>query len=602
MVTVTDYLISRQAIVREKDSIKLVGSNDQETVPSTIRDLINRQVETLADDDRELLETASMSGASFSVSLIARVLGREREAVERRCRELAQHEHFLQYIGTRKRPSGTIAALYGFTHVLYQNIIYDRVGQAKRQRLHQLIGERLERVFEGATEQVAVELALHFEQAGNYQRAVHYLIQAAQKATQRSAYQEAITHATSGLRLLKSLRDDRLQAEMELHLQLTISVSLASTRGYAAAEVSEAFNRANQLCQKVKDESLRMQTLSGLFTFHCMRGELRSALDFGKQMIFAAQTIKDRAYLADGHTYTGIALFYLGEFTAAQEHFNQAIAACGLADEARSAIRRPDALAFLLTYTAVNLWLMGYLTRAAEKRDQALFMAIQLSHPLGVVITQMMLGGNHQCRREASEAMKLAEEGIKSASEYGFSHWLAAGTMLKGWVLATLGQRDEGMSLLREGLKNWRAIGSKAETARFMYLLADTHLLANRVKAGLSLVDEALALVEETEDRFYQSELTWLRGELLLRTKTRAGKRAALIEAESHFLKAIEIARRQKAKSFELRATISLALLWQETGKKKEAKRMLAKIYGWFTEGFDSPDLKEANRLLDELG
>jgi predicted ATPase len=334
MVNVTDYLLGRDAIVRENGSIKLMPLGERESVPKTFRDLIERQVDALPPEDQQLLETASVAGVTFPVSLLARVLDREREAIEQQCRQLAEREQLLNYCGTRKRPNGKTSELYAFNHSLYQNFIYDHIGEAKRRRLHRKIADLLEQVFHQETEQVAVELALHFERAGDYVRATQYLIQAAQTASQQSAYQEAISHSTSGLKLLKLLPDDRQRAEMDLNLQLSLSVSLASTRGYAAAEVSEAYNRANLLCQKVTDESLRMQALIGLFTFYLMGGKPRRALDFGNQMILAAQSIKDRTYLADGHTCTGMALFYLGEYSAAQGHFDQARAAYGLEDRA----------------------------------------------------------------------------------------------------------------------------------------------------------------------------------------------------------------------------------------------------------------------------
>lgn len=542
-----------------------------------------------------------MGGTTFPVLLVARMLGRAREDVERRCRELTEREQFLQYAGSRKRPSGTASALYGFTHALYHSVIYERVGEAKRRRLHQAIGERLEQVFQGASEQVAAELALHFERTGDFPRAVRYITQAAQKATQQSAYQEATEYSTSGLKLLQSVPDNRDRAEMELRLLVTLGVSLASTRGYSAAEVEDVYDRATWLHPKVKDELLRIQTLTGLTTYHIMRGNPRRALDFAKQMILAAQSIHDRAYLAAGHTYTGIAHFYLGEFPTTQEHFDQAFTESGLDNSSRITLNEPYVPSFLLTYTAITQWLLGYPAGAEEKRDQALSVANQLSHPLSLTIAPIMLASYHQCRGEVSETLKLSEQGIKWAVNYGLLDWLSAAKMLKGWALANLGQLEKGISLVRDGLKDWRAIGSKTERSRFMYVLADVYLLASHYKEGLSLVDEALSLIEETEDRFYQSELTRLRGELLLKSKPRAGKRTSRCAAETQFLKAIEIAQRQEAKSFELRATISLARLWQQTGKEKEAKRRLAKIYGWFTEGFDTPDLKAAKELLDKI-
>jgi DNA-binding winged helix-turn-helix (wHTH) protein/predicted ATPase len=612
MVNMTEYLTSRQVIVREKDAVALAASNDHEPVPSTLRDLITRQLEVLSPEDQELLGTASVAGMKFPVPLVAaHVLGRTREEVEQRCRELAERDQFLQYSGSRKRPSGTSTTLYGFTHALYHDVIYERVGEARRRRLHKSIGALLEKVFQGATEQVAAELALHFERAGDFERAVSYLILAAQNATRQSAYQEAIDYSAHGLGLLHFLLDDARRADMELHLQVTMSVSLASTCGYADGDVREAYARATLLCQKVKDQSLRMQALVGLFTFYLMGGKPRHALDLGKQMILAARSMKNRAYVGDGHTCTGMALFYQGQYIAAQDYFDQAREAYGEGNGASQTIYQTDYLDYLLTYTAVNLWLLGYSAinlwvlgypdRAKAQVSRESFLMQQLSHPLSTVVNQVMLASYHQCRSEANETLKLSNEGIRLASEYGFFHWLTAATMCKGWALANLGKLEEGTALLREGLNNWHLIGSKTEAMRFTTLLAENCLLSNRTKQGLSLINEALKFIEETEDRFFQSEVFRIKGELLKTHQNGFGKIATSMEAESSFVEAIEIARRQKAKSFELRATVSLARLWQETGKKKEAKRMLAKIYGWFTEGFDSLDLTAAQELLDGL-
>ena len=195
----------------------------------------------------------------------------------------------------------------------------------------------------------------------------------------------------------------------------------------------------------------------------------------------------------------------------------------------------------------------------------------QLSHPLSLVVNQVMLASYYQCRCEASKTLKLSNEGIKSASDYGFHHWLAAATMCKGWALANLGHPGEGIALLREALKNWRRNGSKTEAMRFIALLAESCLLSNRTKEGLSLIKEALKLMEETDDRFFQSEVLRIGGELLTTNMPRASRRLSSTEAEAHFLQAIKIAHRQKAKSFELRATVSLSRFWQKTGKAKEA-------------------------------
>ena len=218
MVNVTDYLLGREAIVRENGSIKLVPLGERESVPKTFRDLIELQVDALPPEDQQLLETASVAGVTFPVSLIARVLGKEREAIEQQCRQLAEKEQLLNYCGIRKRPNGNTSELYAFNHSLYQNFIYDHISEAKRRSLHRKIADLLEQVFNEATDQVAVELALHFERAGDYVRATQKSDPGGSAASQQSDYQEAISHPTSGLKLLKLLPDDRRRAEMDLNL------------------------------------------------------------------------------------------------------------------------------------------------------------------------------------------------------------------------------------------------------------------------------------------------------------------------------------------------------------------------------------------------
>ena len=612
MVNMTDYLVDKETIAKENGSIIFLPTAEPDTVPEAIRGLIERQVAALSQQDRELLELGAVAGMTFSVAVMARVLNSTREEMEEKYRELMERTHYLQYAGLRIRPNGRGSPRYSFVHALYQNVIYDRVRPAQRRRLHQKIGARIETAYDGATDDVAAELALHFERAGDYERAIRYLIQAAQKATRQSAYQEALGYSKNGLEILKSLPDNRQKTEIELNLQILLSVSLASSRGYAAAEVSEAYERANLLCQKVRDESLRMQALLGLFTFYLMSGKPRRALDFGKQMILAAQSIKNRTSLGDGYTCTGLALFYTGEYVPAQDHFDRARAAYGVANRTHETADESDYLDYLLTYTAANVWLQGYSAtnlwvlgypeRAEKQIEQATFLMPQLSHPLSLVMNQVMLASYYQCRSDARQTLKLSDEAIKSAREYGIHHWLTGATMCKGWALANLGNLEDGIALLREGLKNWRLIGTKTEATRFITLLAEGCLMSNRTKEGLSLIAEALQLIEETEDRLFQSEVFRIRGELLKTQKTRCGNGAACAESQANFLRAIEIARRQKAKSFELRASISLARLWIKTGKEKQAKRMLTRIYGWFTEGFDTPDLQQAKALLVELG
>ena len=264
-----------------------------------------------------------------------------------------------------------------------------------------------------------------------------------------------------------------------------------------------------------------------------------------------------------------------------------------------------------LGFAAWILWFLGYPDQALEKNREALTLARELSHPASSAYALDWAAMFHQFRREGQVAQERAEAAITLSTEQEVPFWLAFGTILQGWALAGQGQGGKGVAQMHEGMTGWRA--TRAELARpyFLALLADVYEKGGQAEEGLSALAEALETVEKNGERFYEAELHRLKGELTLqssvqRLESSATNPQALIpnpqaEAEACFLKAIEIARQQQAKSLELRATVSLARLWQQREKTAEAQQMLAEIYGWFTEGFDTADLKEAKTLLEEL-
>ena len=264
MVNVTDHLVARGAVVQEYGSVELANETDENTTPSAVRELIERQLEALPAADQELLKTASVAGMNFSTAAVAAALDVSIEQIEIRCDRLAKQEQFLQCEGMNRWPDGTVGARYAFAHALYQNVIYESVLASRKARLHQSVGERTEAAYQGATDQVAAELALHFERAGDYGRATRYLTQAAQISLHSSAYQEAIDYAEAGLRLAKSIPETAVRQELELQLEINLGSSIAATKGYATSEAREIFTRATLLSGNVDDASLAFQALIGL--------------------------------------------------------------------------------------------------------------------------------------------------------------------------------------------------------------------------------------------------------------------------------------------------------------------------------------------------
>jgi predicted ATPase len=293
----------------------------------------------------------------------------------------------------------------------------------------------------------------------------------------------------------------------------------------------------------------------------------------------------------------GPVYFYLGEFSACREHTEQASALYNAQQHrALALLYVQDPGVFSAIYGAWTLQSLGFSDEALRKRDTALSLARELSHPYSLVFALNHAARLHQWRREASAAQIWAEEALALCKEQGFGLYGAVNTILQGWAFTAQGQGEEGIALMRQGLDAWRGAGAELNQAYFLALLAEGYGKAGQIEEGLGALAEALARVEKTGERFYEAELHRLKGALLLQQPPPDAS-----QAESCFLQATEVARRQQAKWLELRASVSMSRLWQEQGKQEAARQMLAEVYDWFTEGFDTPDLKEAKALLEEI-
>jgi predicted ATPase len=438
-------------------------------------------------------------------------------------------------------------------------------------------------------------LAHHYTEAGLLVQAIPYWQRAGQQAIQRSANVEAISHLTKGLEVLKTLPDTPDRAQQELTLQIALGAPLMTTKSYGAPDVERAYARARELCQQVGETPQLFPVLRGLWNFYLMRAELQTAQELGEQLLRLAQSAQDPALLLEAHQALGIALFWLGELTSALAHLEQGIT---LYDS-----RQHRSLAFLygrdpgvtcLSYAAFALWRLGYPDQALKRNHEALTLAWELSHPFSISFSLHFAAALHQFRRERQLTQERAEAVIALSKEQGFAQRLAGGTILRGWVLTEQGQIEEGIAQIHQGMAAWQAIGGKIGRTHWFALLAETYRKAGWAEEGLSVLAKGLAAVHKSGERPWEAELYRLKGELVL---TLSGENHA--EAEACFRQALDVARRQRAKSLELRAVISLCRLWWQQGKKEEARQLLAEVYSWFTEGFETADLREAKALLE---
>jgi predicted ATPase len=618
MVNVVEELLRQGVIVEQEERWELRGDVARASVPDTLRQLIEKQSAQLQEEERHILEAASVAGTEFTVAAVAAALKQDMDEVETICEEVAGQGHFLEERGIAEWPDGTMSGRYSFRHALYQNVLYERIAEARRMRLHRLIGERLEAGYGSRAHEIAAELAVHFERGHDYRRAVHYLEQAGKNTVQRSAHREAIGHLTKGLELLQTLPDTPERVQQELTLQIALGVPLMATKGYAVLEVEKAYRRARELCQQIGEAPQLFSTLQGLFAFYLMRGDLQAGCELADQCHSLAQSANNPTRRLWAHHGLAQTSYFRGEFALAREQAEQGIA---LYDSQK---RRPPASGAVQdpgvacrSFAAFALWFLGYPDQAWQRCQDALTLAHELSHPLSLAFALSYTAIIHNFRQEPERAQSLTETLIRLCREHEFPFWLAWGMVMQGWSLAEQGQAGKGIAQIQEGLAACRATGADMWRPWFLTVAAAAYEKAGQIEPGLTALAEALTMAEKNGERLREAELYRLKGELTLqqenqkakikrqKSKIKTDPRSLLpdaqVEAEACFLKAIKVARQQQAKSLELRAVMSLSRLWQQQGKQHEARNTLAAVYNWFTEGFDTKDLQEAKTLLEEL-
>jgi predicted ATPase len=489
-----------------------------------------------------------------------------------------------------------VAGGYRFGHALYQQVLYRRVAAARRVRLHQRIGAREEVGYGAQAGARAAELAVHFEQGRDYPRAVEYLRQAAENAIQRSSHQEALTHLTQGLALLPLLPDTPERTQHELALQTSCGAAFMATRGYAAAEVEQTYARARTLCRQVGEGPQLFPVLSGLIPFYLVRAGCTIAQELAEQFLRLAQSLHDPARLLEAQTALGIIWLKRGEFSLARAHLEQGIALYDPQQHHALAFASMNPGVFCWGFVAHVLWFLGYPDQAVKASREALTLARELSHPYSLSCALHFAAWLHAYRREARRTLKLADASILLSTEQGFAFLMAAATILRGWALAVQGHGEEGMAQIRQGMTAYRATGAELEWPYWLALLAEAYGKAGQAEEGLGRLDEALTTVYHTGEHWWEAELHRLKGDLVLQQAI-----PYALQAEACFQQALDVACRQQAKSLELRSAMSLSRLWQHQGKHHKAHELLAPVYGWFTEGFDTVDLQEAKALLEEL-
>jgi serine/threonine protein kinase/predicted ATPase len=600
MVDLLRYLCDRGVIVQDHGHWALVRAvpDLQNELPESVRSMIQRKVDQLSTADRQLLMAASVQGPEFDSAVVARVLGREAADVEERLAVLERVHALVRLVREQTFPDGTLTLRYGFVHMLYQNALYAALQPTRKAAWSAAAAQALLSYSGTRDTAVAGELALLFEAARDFARAADYSRHAAENAVRVCAHREAIGLARRGLELLQSLPPTPGRAERELALQMTLGLQLQVTAGFASPEAKQVYERSRELCGQVRESPFLYPVLWGLFICCKARSELAKARELAEELHALAHELRDPALTLQSHQAYAVTTLCLGEPVATRDHVERA--------EALYDPQRHQSHTFLFgqdvgvackAFGAVALWLLGYPDQAVQKSREAVTLGNGLSQPSSQALALHFAALLHQCRREPRAVLACADLTLAISAEQSLSFWHAGGTVMRGWALAECGSGPEGVAVLRRGLEDWLATESLTYQTYYLGLLAEVLGKEGETKEGLNVLGDALALAERTGERFFQAELHRLQGVLLMQGAGSGG----LTHAEACFRKAMAVARRQDARSLELRAAMSLSRLYRQQGRQTEARPLLVETYDWFTEGFDTPDLQEAKALLEQL-
>ena len=559
-------------------------------IPASLHDSLAARLDRLGPA-KEVAQIGAVIGRDFSHELLAAVVDRPETELQAALDQLVSS-------GLVFRRGTPLEATYSFKHALVRDAAYSMLLRSRCRQVHGRIARVLEDRFPETANTAPELLAHHYTEAGLTETAVQHWQRAGQLAVQRSANAEAIDHLDKGLELLEMLPATLERSQKKLALLTSLGPALLATRGFASKEVESTYSAARALCQQLSYASTEFSVLRGLWVYYFIRADLDAAHDLGRQLLKLADMDGRSGYFLEAHRVLGQTLIYRGDIAASRAHLEEALA---LYDprQHRSHIYLygNDSGIVCSSYLAYSLWFLGHQDQAFRTSRKTLRKARQLAHPFSLALALAFAAYLHQHARDAAATIQLADEAIILSTEQGFPFWAKQEAILAGWALAEQGQIEEGRKRLREGLDDYREMGSGLACPWFLGLLAEVHAKGGQVNAGLEVLEEALVAIEQTGERLYLAEIYRLRGELTL---AKEGLSAAS-EVEHDYRRALDIARRQGAVSWELRITVSQARLWRDLGNLQAGRESLRAACDRFKQGFHSTDLTQARELLNQL-
>ncbi len=591
MEETVQVLLDEGALVRDGSTVRLTKALGELKIPPTVQAILAARIDRLPQDAKDLLQTLAVIGREFPLSLISAVVSIPDDET-RRLLDVLQLGEFIY-----EQPAIGDSE-YTFKHALTQEVSYNSVLMERRRQLHGRIGAALESLYTNSIDDHLDELAHHYSRSGNSAKALDYLESAGLRAVRRLAYGEAMRNLAAALELLERTPSSPERDRREFAIQTSLGPALMATKGWAAPETERAYLRAERLAETGATPEQQFALLVGLFGLLYVGGNLSGARERQKPIWDFVDRHPDPVFLLEAIHHDWSVALSAGELEASQRHVERGLKL--FESKLRSAAvplytaHHPAVCGY--AWDAQLSWLRGRPDAARRCAERAVSLANELGDAVSAAFALYEKALVHRMMLEPKLALEIAGAAINTAEDVGFLYVLRHARVVKGWALTELGRAEEGIGQIREQTDALSANREELWLTLSLATLADACLRAGRIEHGLKAIGDALDLVRRSGECFWEAEINRLRGELLL---GQSPSDPALARASVEH--AIKKARQQGAKSLELRATTSLARMLMSTDRRDEARAMLAEIYNWFTEGFDTADLKDAKALLDEL-
>jgi class 3 adenylate cyclase/predicted ATPase len=561
-------------------------------VPATLHASLLGRIDRLGPAAKNVAQVGAAIGRDFSYELLAAAAQVAEPVLQEALRRLVEAGLIFQ----RGVPP---AAGYLFKHALVQDTAYSTLLRGPRQALHRRIAEALEQRFPDFVETRPEVVAHHYGEAAVADKAIAYWHLAGKSSVAKSAVREAIAQLRRGLGLLDGLPETRERQQLELDIHVTLTAALMAGKGYADPEVFAAAERANRLVTETAavGTPVHFSVLYGLWVSNIVGGAVAAGLEHAANFLSVAQSQPSSGPLLVAHRALAFSLIFSGDYRAAREHLETAVSLYRPDEHRNSALHygQDIGVSALLTLSWA-LWHRGYPDQSARAADRALALSRELGHAHTLANAFWYAGMVAAFARDVATVHACSNNSVALASEHGFPLWAAFGRILQGWADALTCEATAGIARIRDGMAAVEATGTRLFTPFHLTLFAEALALAGKIGEGLAALEDALAKAAASGERGWDAEIHRLHGELTARLP-----HPGPAKAEDSFRTALAIAREQGTRGYELRAATSLARLWRDKGRREEARDLLAPVYGWFTEGLDTADLKDAKALLAEL-